>query len=182
VQCAHCSFLPDALSATVVASESISGETQVSYLNSDIYAREEQGDRKLEDEIRLQADNQKLKEELMEAYKKLEKADGDNTSSSQRVAELESDNTTLQNDIARIQQEKELLYKQEHQNDDEDGMSIADISCLCNDALHDLPDSVKNDLDAHIKNCEAFVYWDIPLPFSIYFSPIRYQRRGRRSS
>jgi predicted RNase H-like nuclease (RuvC/YqgF family) len=154
VQCAHCSFLPGALSATVVASESIDGETQVSYLNSEIYAREEQHDRKLENEIPLRADNQKLKEELMAAYKKLEKADGDNTSFSQRVAELESDNTTLQNDIARIQQEK-LLYEQEHQKD---------TSCLRNDALHNLPDSARNDLDAHIKTCKTSVYFNIPLP------------------
>jgi len=106
-----------------------------------------------------QANNSKLREELMEAYEALQEADHDNISFKRRVAELESDNATLQNEIARIQQEKkELLDKQEHQSDDEDGLLIADNSCLRDDALRDLPDGVKNDLDAHIKNCEAFVY------------------------
>ena len=125
----------------------------------------------LEDKRRLLVENQKLKEELTEVFSKLEKADGNNTSFSQRIADLESVNTTLQDDIVRIQQEKELLYEQEHQHE----MSIADTTCLHNDELHDLPDSVKNDLDAHIKNCEAFVYWNILSPL-LYFSPICYQR------
>lgn len=130
----------------------------------------------LEDKRRLLVENQKLKEELTEVFSKLEKADGNNTSFSQRIADLESVNTTLQDDIVRIQREKELLYEQEHQHE----MSIADTMCLRNDELHDLPDSVKNDLDAHIKNCEAFVYWNILSPL-LYFSPICYQRQGRRS-
>ena len=120
--CLPCSFLPDAHSATIVAPESMGVGTQISHLDTKIHTQEEQGDRKLEDKIHLPANNQKLKEELTEAYKTLTKAE------------------------------------QEHQSDDEDGLSIANTSCLHNDALHDLPDGVKNDLDAHIKNCEAFVY------------------------
>ena len=39
-----------------------------------------------------------------------------------------------------------------------DGWSIVDTSYLRDEALDNIPDGVKNDLDAHIRNRESFVY------------------------
>jgi hypothetical protein len=95
-----------------------------------------------------------------------DKAESDNISLRDSVVTLEGDKSHLQIEINRLQQaNKELLDAQERQllgtdNDDlmsaqsEDKHELSNASYLRDDALDNLPDGIKDDLDAHIENCE----------------------------